>query len=119
MTYQAARHSVPTSADPGREAAQLRRILALVDEIAGAPTSVPEDEALDDAARIGAAYADALPIAKRRFDTIAAETAAWAATSVEVLIALEERGLPSRAAAAELAEALARALGALRKTVSA
>jgi hypothetical protein len=119
VTYQAARPSVPTSADPGREAAQLRRILALVEEIAGETPSAPEDEALDEAARIGAAYADALPIAQRRFDMLAAETSAWAATGVEVLIALEERELPSRAAAAELADALARALGALRETVSA
>ena len=111
MTAHQQQHfRVPASADPGGQVAQLRQILDLVGEIAGLPLRHRGDSALDEAARIGAAYDDALPIDRRRFDRLAAEIAGWAAAGVEALLAAEERGCVARPAAGRLAEALDRAL---------
>jgi hypothetical protein len=90
--------------------AELRHVLGLVAEIAGRPVSESEDEQLDEAARIEAAYETAWPLNRKRFDDLAAETAAWAAAGVEALLALEEKGWPTKAAAARLAMELERAL---------
>lgn len=115
-------HSAPSPArapdDPGRAAAQLRDVLGLVEEIAGRAAPAADDGALDRAARIGAAYAAAPPIAQRRFDALAGETAAWAAAGVEALLVLQDRQRPARAAAERLAEELARALARLGAIVS-
>ena len=109
----------PGLADAGSEIAQLRRVLALVDEIAGGGKAVPEEAALDEAARIGSAYAAALPVCQRRFDEHAARTARWAASGVQALLLLTERGWPTRPAAERLSEELQKALGELAKIVSA
>jgi hypothetical protein len=109
----------PGLADAGAEIAQLRRVLALVSEIAGAVPAAPEGTALDQAARIGAAYASALPIDQRRFDEHAAATARWAAAGVEALLLLTERGWPTGPAAERLAEELRKALVELGRIVSA
>jgi hypothetical protein len=90
--------------------AELRHVLGLVAEIAGLPGSASDDTHLDEAARIEAAYETAWPLNRKRFDDLAAETAAWAAAGVEALLALEERGWPTKAAAARLAVELERAL---------
>jgi hypothetical protein len=119
VTYQSAPPRVIASADPGREVAELRHVLGIVEEIAGRPASGSEEGALDEAARISAAYAEAWPITQRRFDGLAAETAAWAAVGVEALIALEDRQRPTRPAAARLAEELADALKRLGAILSA
>jgi hypothetical protein len=113
VTHQSA-PSVPTAAaDPGRAVAELRHVLGLVEEIAGRAPAGSEAAALDEAARIEAAHAHAWPIAQRRFDRLAAETASWAAAGVEVLIALEESGRPATTAAAKLADELSAALDRL------
>jgi hypothetical protein len=109
----------PGLADAGAEIAQLRRVLALVAEMAGAAPDKPDAAALDEAARIGAAYACALPIDQRRFDEHAATTARWAAAGVEALLRLTERGWPTRAAAERLARELRTALTELGRIVSA
>jgi hypothetical protein len=115
-------HSHPVrhgTADAGAQIARLSEVLALVEEIAGkAPTS-GQDQALDTAARVSAAYESALPIVQRRFDMLASETGAWAAAGVEALVILRERRRPSEAAAARLAEELRKALSRLREIVSA
>jgi hypothetical protein len=112
MTQQA--HSyVPGTADAGAEIARLRQVLALIEEIAGSGPASPEEGAMDEAARVSAAYAEALPIHQKRFDSLASETARWAATGVEALLTLEERRLPVRPAAARLGEELRRALSQL------
>ena len=111
MTHQPS----PTAfagADAGRKLAQLRRILELVEEIAGeaSPRRV-SDRALDEAARFSSAYADALPIVQRRFDALASEISAWATAGVEALVAAGNAAPPAAAArrlARELSEALAR-----------
>lgn len=108
----------PGLADAGTEVAQLRRVLQLVEEIGGAARA-PADAALDQSARIGAAYERALPIDQRRFDRHAADTARWASAGLEALLRLEERARPCRAAARVLAKRLARALAELERIVKA
>jgi hypothetical protein len=117
MTRQDAPFAYGT-ADAGGEIAQLRQVLALVEELAGTGTA-PDPVALDEAARISAAYEAVLPIVQRRFDTEAARTARWAAAGLEALVTLDERGWPVAAAAGKLAEELRKALSALRAIVSA
>ena len=93
--------------DAGRQLAQLREVLRLVEAVAGRPSASGAPEGpLDEAARVAAAYGDALPIVQRRFDALVAETVAWAAAGVD---ALSRAGGP-RPAAARLADELDRAL---------
>ncbi len=115
------RQTVPFAygtADAGGEIAQLRQVLALVEELAGGAPG-PDGGALDEAARVSAAYEAAQPIVQRQFDTEAARTARWAAAGLEALVTLEERGWPVRPAAGRLAEELRKALATLRDIVSA
>jgi alpha-D-ribose 1-methylphosphonate 5-triphosphate synthase subunit PhnL len=105
------------TADAGGEIAQLRRVLALVEELAGV-SAAPDSDSLDEAARVSAAYVSAQPIVQRQFDIEAARTARWAAAGLEALVTLEERGWPVKPAAGKLAEELRKALGQLRETVS-
>lgn len=108
MTHHAPPSPAPGGADPGHQVARLREVLLLVSSLADAPVAPPE-AALDEAARISAAYDRAPPIAQRRFDTLAAEAATWAAAGVEALTAVSARPA-SPAAAARLARAIERAL---------
>jgi hypothetical protein len=115
------RQTVPFAygtADAGGEIAQLRQVLALVEELAGT-AQAPDGGALDEAARVSAAYEAAQPIVQKRFDTEAARTARWAAAGLEALVTLAERGWPVKAAAGKLGEELRKALGQLREIVSA
>jgi hypothetical protein len=113
VTQQAALPHPLAGADAGGQAARLRRVLALVEEMAGSAPQPVGDGALDEAARISAAYGCALPIVQRRFDRLAAETTASAAAGMRALLALQDRERPTRAAAARLADELARALDRL------
>ena len=108
MTHQAPPFPAPPGADPGRQVAQLREALRLVERIAGRPQSGSPDGRLDEDARISEAYARALPVARRRFEALAAETSVWAAAGVEALLIAGEDA--PRAAAARLAHSLERAL---------
>ena len=75
--------------------ARLAEILALVERLAGdggAMVATPADTA--------AAYAAAGPIARRRFDALAAETAAFAAAGIEILLRQSETGGNGQPAAA-------------------
>ena len=107
MTHQAPFSSATPGADPGRQVAQLREALRLVERIAGLEAG--GDARLDEAARVSAAYDHALPIIQRRFDALAGETAAWTAAGVEALLAAAETN-PPRAAAARLAAQIEQAL---------
>jgi hypothetical protein len=104
---------MPSGADPARQVAQLREALRLVERIAGREDSGHELR-LDEAARISDAYDRALPIARRRFDRLAADTAAWTAIGVEALLAAAPSA-PPRAAAERLAAAMERALDQLAR----
>ncbi|TMJ17098.1 MAG: hypothetical protein E6G94_02460 [Alphaproteobacteria bacterium] len=109
----------PLAGDAGGQVAQLRHVLGLVETMAGLPASADGDGRMDEAARLSAAYADALPIDRRRFDALASETAAWAASGVETLLHLEEEQLPAAAAASRLARELAFAVDRLKATLRA
>jgi hypothetical protein len=109
MTQQAPLY-VPGTADAGAQMARLRGVLALVEELAGQPRRSPGEGAMDEAARVSASYAAAVPIDQKRFDALAGETARWAAAGVEALLKLEEAGLPVAAAAERVAEELGKSL---------
>jgi hypothetical protein len=109
MTHQAPPSPAADGPDPGRQIAQLQEALHLVERLSGEPRA--QHHALDEAARISGAYALALPVAQRRFETLANETALWAAAGVEALLA--SGPAPSRAAAARLARQLETALDEL------
>lgn len=113
MTYQSAAIRVPSAQDAGARIAQLRHVLTLVAELARRTAPLP-DAALDQDARIGAAYAEALPIVQRRFDALALEASAWAMAGAEALLAVSP---PSAAAAERLADELERAIAALARTL--
>ena len=86
------------------DVAELRQVLRLVSGMAG--RSLPCSDALDEDARIAAAYADAMPIVRVCFDRLAAETTARATAGIKALIALQDSGRPTRAAAGRLADSL-------------
>jgi hypothetical protein len=116
MTHQAPPPSVAPGIDPGRQVAQLREALRLVEQISGRRGEQGSDEALDEAAQVSDSYDRALPIAQRRFDALAGETAVWATAGVEALLAAGAAA-PPRAAAARLAEQLDRALSDLKASI--
>ena len=113
MTQQQPPFYVPGLADAGAQIAQLRQVLALVEEMAGRTSLSPADASLDEAARISSAYARALPIDQKRFDGLAGEIARWAAAGVGALLKLDDAGMPVRAAAERLAEELEKGLAEL------
>ena len=119
MSQQDLARYAPGLADAGGQVAQLGEVLALVEEIAGLPASARDDAALERAARVSAVYAAAFPVAQRRFDAKAAQTARWAASGVETLLRLQDAGRPSEPAAVALAGALRKALADLSRIVSA
>ena len=117
MTHQAPPSPTPAGADPGRQVAQLREALRLVERIAGRPAAPDSDASLDAAARISGAYDMALPVVQHRFDGLAAETSAWVAAGVEALLAAGDPA-PRAAAerlAAELEDSLSRLANLLRR----
>src|SRR5436190_20547366 len=110
MTHQAPPVPAAAGPDPGRQLAQLRELLRLVERIAG--TERIHEDALDEAARLSGAWDVALPVVQRRFEALANETALWAAAGGEALLAAGQGQAP-RAAAARLARQLETALGDL------
>jgi hypothetical protein len=116
MTYQAPPPTAVPAAHPGRQLARLSEALQLVERIAGRSGPERAGRRLDEGARLGEAYARALPVARRRFEALAAETSIWAAAGVEALLAAGEAA--PRAAAARLARALDRALTDLADSLS-
>jgi hypothetical protein len=103
MTHQAPALKADQRSDAAAQLAQLREVQSLVEQIAGrSASSLSPDAALDEAARAGSAYGNALAVTRRRFDALVAETVAWAAAGVEALT--RAGGTP--AAAARLADEL-------------
>jgi hypothetical protein len=103
MTQDSPIRYAPGTADAARQVAQLRDVLMLVRQMAGLESGESE-AALDESARLSSAYGDALPIVQKRFDALAGETAAWAATCVEALLRDGDDSLPQPAAAVLVAE---------------
>lgn len=119
MTHQSQVHFPNMPAATGRQIAQLRHVLRLVEQIAGrAPTADDDDESLDESARFSSAYNDALPIVQRRFDAIAGDASAWAAAGVEALLVAGGDGRRPTAAARRLANELVNVLRELRSVLS-
>lgn len=118
MTHQAPPSPASSGADPGRQVAQLREALRLVEKLADRASASSQDAALDEAARLSAAYDRAPPVARRRFDALAAETSIWAAAGVEALLAANDAAEPPRRAASRLAEAIEEALGDLSELLN-
>lgn len=114
MTHQAPPTAALPGADPGRQVASLREALLLVRSIGGDTAAPHPDSLLEEAAQFSSAYAQALPVAQRRFDALAGETAAWAAAGVEALLAA---GDPPVAPARRLAGEMEQALDRLRATL--
>lgn len=114
MSYQTLPPVQHGPANAVRQLAQLAQLHDLIQRIAGEATGAPRSEdALDRSARISAAYDDALPVVRKRFDALAAETAQWAASGVEALLQGRSDAPPPRAAAARLAEELSQSRVAL------
>ncbi|HEX8444707.1 MAG TPA: hypothetical protein VF631_13780 [Allosphingosinicella sp.] len=118
MTHQSTFLADAPPIEAGRQVAHLRHVLGLVEEIAEGKRGAGSGyDALEEAARISAAYERSLPVMQRRFNALAQETATWSAASVEALLhAQKHRGQP-RAAAAQLARELESAIRDLRRTV--
>ena len=117
MTHQSAAYLVHTPIEAGRQVAQLRHLLRLVEDIAGRGYDPREgDAALDESARVSSAYGTAYPLVQRRFDALAAETAGWSAAAVEALTGAGGTRLqaPARLIADELSVALSRLSALLR-----
>ena len=117
MTQPGSPQTPPGLADAGAQVAQLRRVLALVEELAGRRSG--GESGLDEAARISAADEDAVPVDQRRFDRRAARAIAAAAAGAEALLAGEEESEGRKAAAACLAQELRAALRELAQIVRA
>lgn len=115
MTHSSAAEQIPPPVEPGRQMAQLRDVLTLVEQIAGRNSKDWSEEGAGPAA----AYEDALPVKQRRFEALAAETATWAAAGLEALLAIQHAPEPPRAAAAALAAELDRALADLDRLLRA
>ena len=116
MTHQAPPPPVAPGADPGRQVAQLREALRLVEQICGEAQGENRDQALDEAASVSDGYDRALPIVQRRFDALAGETVGWTAAGVEALLAADD-AVPPRAAAVRLAGQIERALTDLKQLI--
>jgi hypothetical protein len=116
MGYHDSVTELASPVEAGRQIAQLRHILGLVEQIAGRSprgrTGNPGDEN-----RICDGYERASPIVQRRFDALTMETAAWAAAGVQALLVAKATLGPPRAAAAGLADELDVALRKLSRMV--
>lgn len=80
--------------------------------LTGVDASVSDEALLEEAAQFSSCYERASPIAQRRFDALAGETAAWAAAGVEAL--LSAGSAPPVAPAERLAGEMERSLERLR-----
>jgi hypothetical protein len=112
MTHQWPIQSANVASDAASRIAQLQHVLELVTHMGGGGRNLAAtDNELDDLALLGAAYDGALPIVRKRFDTLASETAAWSAAGVQALLtagAMERSAPAARRLADELADAIAR-----------
>lgn len=104
----------PLANEAGQQFARLSNALELAERIAGMEGR-SRDAALDESARISGAYDSASPVARRRFDTLAAEIASWAGAGLDALALAADPAKPPKAAAGRLAEELDIALGEMNR----
>ncbi|MGS1018296.1 hypothetical protein [Allosphingosinicella humi] len=118
MSDETSPFRVPPTGEAGRQIAQFRNALMLVEQIAGrGEVSEEGDPLLAECARIDTAYRGAPPVVQRRFDAMVSEIALWTAVGVEALITARDGGTPSSNAAARLADELRRALRQLSRVL--
>jgi hypothetical protein len=117
LTHQSSTPQLAASAEAGRQVAQLRHVLGLVEQIAGKESGSHGDAGLDENARVSSAYEAAPPIVRRRFDALAEEAVAWATAGVQALVAAKGDPMPPRAAAAGLADELSAVLRKLGRLI--
>jgi hypothetical protein len=94
---------------------RLRSALALVEQMAGEPSSATTSE---DEAAATRAYAAATSVARRRFDALASEAGVFAAAGIAALLRHHEaKGKDCAPAAAQLAQDMRRALTAMDRLI--
>ena len=80
MSDETSPFRVPPTGEAGRQIAQFRNALMLVEQIAGrGEVSEVGDPLLVECARIDTAYRGAPPVVQRRFDAMVSEIALWTA----------------------------------------
>lgn len=95
MRHQSHNDGIRVPIDAGRQVAQLRHVLRLVEELSGVCAEpAAGDAALDEAARISSLYQQVEPVVQRRFDTLAAAIASWSTAGVEALLAAGDERSP-------------------------
>jgi hypothetical protein len=120
MTHQSFDSPAARPIEAGAHVAHLRHVLGIVHEMAEfAERGGAAYHALDQAARISAAYERSLPVVRRRFDALAEETVTWTSAALAALQTARLSGNPPRAAAAQLAQELDDTLAALARMVGA
>jgi hypothetical protein len=120
MTHQSFTAPDAPPLEAGAQVAHLRQALADVDALArGTRQAGAGFDALDQAARISAAYERSRPVARRRFDALAQEAVTWTGAGAEALQAAERDGELPRAAAGELARELEQTLSELARILRA
>lgn len=107
MEYPRQLHWPLVQSDAPRQFASLIHMKSIAEDFAGRAGREPA-MTLDHGAKISAAYDAALPVAQKRFDALAAEATGWAAAAAQALLG-DGNVYPSPAAAALLADELARA----------
>lgn len=100
---------------PAQQLTELRAIQTLVNELAGIATL---SENNDPNPELDTRYDSAPPLAQRRFDAVAGETAAFAAAGLTALIAGRRQGAGANAAAAHLAREMERSIRAMEKILA-
>lgn len=103
--FQSAQRSAASTDDAAQRLGRLVGALGLVEQLAGESGELPADPIA-----IAAGYQQAGPIARRRFDALIAETAAFAAAGIEILLRQRQGRGECRVAAARLANEMRTAI---------
>lgn len=103
---------------------RLREMLMLVEQIAGgadlaARPSPIDQRTLNDGAAIALDYANASSIARRRFDALAGEAAAFGAAGLGALMRKKQRTGRDHAAARQLAGEMRQSIDAMARIIAA
>ena len=114
----------PDEAEAAHALVRLRGVLMLVEQIAGStdPAARPspiDQQLLNDGAAIALDYANASSIARRRFDALAGEAAAFGAAGLNALMRQKQRTGRDQAAARQLAEEMRQSIDAMARIIAA
>lgn len=122
--YQIEQHTAAEDDDAISALARLRGALALVERMGEGAAALPrgamtfDQQALDDGAMLALAYANASSVARRRFDALASEAAAFAAAGIRALIQYKDRtGEDCAPAARQLADEMSRSIAAMMRLI--